>query len=412
MPIWKPWTFLGPLTLAISFAGCERRPSADEQIAFTADTLRTQLETAAPGQTVDIPAGRFAFDRGLLLSQDDVTIRGAGLGKTILEFSGQIAGGEALLVTSNQVVIEGLSLLDSPGDALRVQGANGVVIRGVQASWTRGPHADNGAYGLYPVECTNVLVEDSIASGASDAGIYVGQSRQVILRRNLLFDNVAGIEVENSLHVDVHENTASSNAVGIVVQNLLDLPVAGHSVRVAQNMISDNNRESFAAAGSPVSRVPSGSGIYVGAYDRVEVSDNRIEGHDTGSVLISSYLGYDLLGRQLYQKLSADQSVAGAPDPFSTEVLVMNNTVLDSGARPHRQDFEALRQALFGVAGELPAVVWDGAAPPETTTPISVCNSGKDVLNLALDEPSQDAALMSQVSDCSTLNLPEVTLGQ
>ena len=42
-------------------------------------------------------------------------------------------------------------------------------------------------------------IEHCIAIGASDAGIYVGQSNNIIVRNCEVFQNVAGIEIENSI---------------------------------------------------------------------------------------------------------------------------------------------------------------------------------------------------------------------
>ena len=36
---------------------------------------------------------------------------------------------------------------------------------------------------LYPVESTNVLIDGCVAIGASDAGIYVGQSQNIIVQK-------------------------------------------------------------------------------------------------------------------------------------------------------------------------------------------------------------------------------------
>ncbi|MFU8802888.1 MAG: hypothetical protein ACNA8W_03670 [Bradymonadaceae bacterium] len=47
--------------------------------------------------------------------------------------------------------------------------------------WDRGPHEDNGAYGIYPVQSTDVLVENCVVRGASDAGIHVGHPEESIL---------------------------------------------------------------------------------------------------------------------------------------------------------------------------------------------------------------------------------------
>jgi parallel beta-helix repeat protein len=70
----------------------------------------------------------------------------------------------------------------------------------VRVEWTNGPDENNGAYGLYPVQSSNVLIEESVVIGASDAGIYVGQSNNIIVRNSRVEFNVAGIEIENSTY--------------------------------------------------------------------------------------------------------------------------------------------------------------------------------------------------------------------
>src|SRR3546814_1516361 len=85
-------------------------------------------------------------------------------------------------------------------------------MRRVRAEWTGGPSTDNGAYGLYPVQVDNVLIEDSVVKGASDAGIYVGQSTNIIVRNNRAEGNVAGIEIENSTGADVYGNTTTGRS--------------------------------------------------------------------------------------------------------------------------------------------------------------------------------------------------------
>ena len=49
-----------------------------------------------------------------------------------------------------------------------------IIFRHLKTHWAGGPSPENGAYGLYPVQCKNVLIENCIAIAASDAGIYVG----------------------------------------------------------------------------------------------------------------------------------------------------------------------------------------------------------------------------------------------
>jgi hypothetical protein len=57
--------------------------------------------------------------------------------------------------------------------------------------------------------------------GASDASVYVGQSENISVRRNYVYESVNGIEIENSKFADVHENNTIGNTGGILV---FDLP--------------------------------------------------------------------------------------------------------------------------------------------------------------------------------------------
>jgi len=124
---------------------------------------------------IEVPEGKIHFERTLSLTVDKVTLRGKGMDKTVLSFAGQKEGAQALLVKANDFTIEDIGIEDSAGDALTVQGGTNIIIRRVRAEWTRGANAGNGPYAIYPVECKNLLVEDSVARGAADAGIYVGQ---------------------------------------------------------------------------------------------------------------------------------------------------------------------------------------------------------------------------------------------
>ena len=66
----------------------------------------------------------------------------------------------------------------------------------------------------------NVLIDGCVAIGASDAGIYVGQSQNIIVKNSIAQYNVAGIEIENSFYADVFDNLTSHTG-GILVLTFL-----------------------------------------------------------------------------------------------------------------------------------------------------------------------------------------------
>jgi parallel beta-helix repeat protein len=280
-------------------------------VAIAATETETNISAAfssvQDGDTIALAPGRFRFKNQLALgAAKNVTVIGSGTGQTILDFGGQVAAGDSVFVQNgSNVVFEGFTVQNSPGNGIKTLGVTGVTFRNLAVTWlglnSRDggagndagqplPGSSDGPYGLYPVQCKNVLIEHCSISGAADSGIYVGQSQQVVVRHNDAFANVAGIEIENSFFVDVYENYAHDSAAGILVFDLPKLmQEGGHSIRVFNNNISANNRPNFAAAGDIVGLVPTGTGFFVMANHDVEIFGNSVEGNNTASVGILSY---------------------------------------------------------------------------------------------------------------------------
>lgn len=304
--------------------------------------LQTALIEAQPGDTITLGAGTFAFTDGLSLDVDNVSITGAGEGETILSFAGQEGAGEGLLITSDNVTVANFTMQDTKGDGIKSKGSNGITFRDLTVEWTGGPDPENGAYGVYPVESQNVLVDNVTVRGASDAGIYVGQSNNIIVRNSLAEYNVAGIEIENSSNADVHDNVATNNAGGILVFDLPNLPVmGGHSTRVFNNRIVENNTPNFAPPGNIVANVPSGSGLMMMANQNVHVFDNEFDKNQSAHILIYSY-SYEFDDDRY--------------NPLPRDFVIRDNSYGEGGYDP-KQRLAELSQ-LTG--GTLPDVVWDG----------------------------------------------------
>lgn len=319
-----------PCTLTVS-------PGDDDQTM-----LQGALIDAASGDTICLARGRYRLTGQLSLDVERVSVRGEP--GAILDFSAQETGANGLEVTSDRVLIEGLRIENTKGDGLRANAVEDLIIRGVHVEWTGGPSRDNGGYGIYPVSSTRILIEDCFASGATDTGIYVGQSSQVVVRDNEVTQNVAGIEIENSTDVEVHGNTG-----GILLFNLPGLPVKdGKRAEVHDNVIEDNNHENFAEEGNIVASVPPGTGMFVLASDDNEIHDNTIRGNRSGGLSLISW----------YVTLREDE---GRMDPeydwFPERNHVHGNRFSDNG-----DELEGTARALAALAGEetLPDMVWDG----------------------------------------------------
>jgi len=308
------------------------------------DRLQTALIDAKPGDTVRLGAGRFELTDGLSLDVARVTVRGAGPDATILSLKGQRASGEGLLVTSHDVTLRDFAVEDARGDAIKSKGANRIVYYNLRVEWTGGPKETNGAYGIYPVSSEDVLIDRVTVKGASDAGIYVGQSRRIIVRNSTAAFNVAGIEIENSYEADVYGNTSTHNAGGILVFDLPDLPqLGGHAVRIYDNTIQANDTPNFAPKGNIVASVPMGVGVMVMANRNVHVFGNRLGDNATVNVMVVAY-----------KRPFTDKNY----NPLPRDVVIRDNVHGRAGWAP---GFAGGKELAAALGGSITPIFWDGA---------------------------------------------------
>jgi parallel beta-helix repeat protein len=187
------------------------------------------------------------------------------------------------------------------------------------------------------------LVQGSIVSGASDAGIYVGQSRDITVQGNIVRFNVAGIEIENSRNALVTGNIATRNTGGLLVFDLPGLPVMnGGNVILRGNKVHDNDTPNFAPPGNIVASVRRGTGVLVMANDGVLIEGNVLENNPTAHVMVIAYT-------QPYDDARYN--------PHARNVIVGPNAFGRGGDDPQ---IDGKEQLLAAFGGALPPVMWDG----------------------------------------------------
>ena len=298
----------------------------DTNNANVSSQLSSALNNAKTCDTIVLPEGKHTISSSLSFSgtgslgQSDMvtnlTIKGAGMpkdsseaspadsGLTALDFTG--TSGDGFLIQNTQsITMQDFGVFEAANNAIKLKDTDGIILRKIATVWETDFQDTNGAYGLYPVETSNVLIEDSYVRGSADAGVYVGQSDNVVVRRNEAFRNVAGIEIENTTDADVYDNIARENTGGILV---FDLPIGngkyGSGVRVFNNIIDDNNTTNFAKPSSNpggVHIVPPGTGVIILSTSDVEIYNNEVTDHQTTSIAITSFM-------------MPDASVATPPD--------------------------------------------------------------------------------------------------
>ena len=322
--------------------GCDAyvEPGADDQAA-----LQGALLDAAEGATVCLAEGTFTFNTEVTISQKGLTLRGQGMDKTLLDFSLQDDGANGIKITGDDVTVEAFRLVDASGDGIRADEVSNVTFLDLYVEWTADASTENGAYGLYPVGSDGVTIRGCKVKGASDAGLYVGQSTNILVENSEAWGNVAGIEIENSTGATVRNNHAHDNTGGLLIFNLPGLPVKdGKRTLAYGNIIENNNAPNFAEVGTAVSSVPPGVGVMILAADYNELRDNTIRGNKSVGVAIITYT------EALFPK---HDDVAF--DKHSEGNFIHHNTFGNNGTDP-----DLIVQALTGGLTMIPDIVFDG----------------------------------------------------
>lgn len=360
----------------------------------------TAFVSARPGDVIEFGCGFFDIDSTLLLSHvEDITVKGCGRDKTVLSFKNNNAPEGILIDSANGIRISDLTVADTDGNGFELRTADHVTLTNVRAFWSsnggrtspeaisaadadaegsfasklhvactappiRNPNVPEnailggttspdytpsdraGRYGIYPVKSRNVLVEKSESVGASDAGIYVGQSSNIIIRDSRAVYNVFGFEIEN-VQVGMYENNlAECNTGGFLVYDLDKLTQYGSRTIVRGNVARNNNTYNFTEGGF-VANVPPGSGMITLSYDRIDIYDNVFEDNNTGGILHVSYeLFPEGFGRPGDRKI----------DFYSEGVRIFDNTFINNGNNlpvPTSDDLQSadLARALPAIMG-------------------------------------------------------------
>jgi parallel beta-helix repeat protein len=297
-------------------------------------SIQAAIDRCSAGDRVLLEPG--VYQQTVVIDTDGVTLSGVNRNgqRPVLDGGGTLA--DAIQGSGGNLLIEGLTIRNYVGNGIMTSKASNVTYRNLVIE-------DSGLYGVYPVECTGVLVEGCTVSGIRDAGIYVGSSREIVVRNNEVYNNVAGIEIENSVTALVENNSAHHNTTGILVFALPNNPIKECSdTRVINNRVWANNHENFAKPGTTVANLSPGVGIIVMAADRTEVTQNRITENDSYGIVVVS-----LVAARLPAKRTVDV------EPNSDHTLVVANHYENNG----RHADKVFAQLLSAPGGDL---FWDG----------------------------------------------------
>ena len=278
-------------------------------------TIQDGIDLAGTGDTVMIGPG--TYHEMLAIDKSSITIMGYTKNdKRLTILDGLHVLSDAAIGSGSDIEIRDLIVKNYTSNGLMLNHARNVTYRNLECHNT-------GLYGIYPVECVGVLIENCLVTGSSDAAIYVGQSKDIIVRGNIAHGNVTGIEIENSVNALVENNEVYNNTGGVLVFLLPNNPSkVSINCRVVDNYIHDNNHENFADPTAIVSQVPSGTGILIMAGDEVEVTQNKIINNNS--------FGVGLIGLDLLFGTGNNYDV----DPIPQACWIHNNSYENNGSDP------------------------------------------------------------------------------
>ena len=310
----KQLTFI---SIALLAAACDGKgaPTAVEPstevagratVVHAGESIQAAIDAAAPGGVIRIEPG--TYQEALTIHTPGLRLVGQGGESSpgvVIQNPGGVDDGVTVTAGSNGFVLDNVTIRGFIDNGILITGVDGFRLSRITA-------IGNGEYGLFPVFSSHGLIERCTVTGHTDAGIYVGQSTDIEVRRSTAHGNVLGIEIENSTRVGVLDNESYDNVVGVMVVLLPGLTVkTSDGVVVRRNRVHDNNRVNFGTPGELESFVPTGSGILVVGVDRATIDDNVVTGNQFVGVGLGSSL---ILGALAGLPASAFDDIEPNPD--------------------------------------------------------------------------------------------------
>ncbi|MFP6625802.1 MAG: parallel beta-helix domain-containing protein [Deltaproteobacteria bacterium] len=326
---------------------------SEDAVAYINDQtpggIQGLVDTVTAGNKVLIGSGTYAEE--VVINNDIQVLVGCGAATNdrpliVPPSDGQPHISGILAANSSSFLLfQGLEINNFDENGIFVSGASQVTFRDLVTD-------GDGTYGVFPVQSSNVLIEACKVTNTADAGIYVGQSSDIVVRYNTTEYNVAGIEIENSTYASVHNNYTANNTGGLMIFKLPNLPVQSSGNHdIFANVIVNNNTVNFCAGGL-VCAIPDGTGMLVISNQDSDIHHNLISGNNSFGMALVDQNTLNALAAPdiLFATLSPDSTLQGNSIRYN---VIMGNGAAPDATPPNATPLSAdLLYAHDGVAGD------------------------------------------------------------
>lgn len=241
-------------------------------------TIQGAVDAAVPGDLVLIAPGIYREE--VTVTTPSLVIRGVDRNATIVD--GEFIRPNGFNVLADAVAIENITARHATLNGFFWTGVTGYRGRYLTAY-------NNGDYGIYAFDSRDGLLEDSYASGAPDAGFYIGQCFpcDAIIRRVISEHNAVGYSGTNAGgNLFIEQSVWRYNRGGLVPNTLdTELYPPQRSTVIRGNLIHGNNSRS--APGRGLSPLAWGNGVVLGGGRENVVEDNIIVDHVGHGVMVA-----------------------------------------------------------------------------------------------------------------------------
>lgn len=344
---------------------CEGPNGACIEVAPGSDFQKRAQEALAGtkyGDVVYFPEGTYAVDDTLTVNIHGLTIRGAGMDKTVLHFTGASDTPSLIYAQgADGATIEDLSIEDTAVHGIVLEDIEGATVRRVGVSWAA--PSPNSAVGVIVERGRDALIEDCHIVNASVESVAVRDSDLVVVRGNAIERGSSGINVQNSDDVDVHDNACTNNTVGMAIFNLPDRGRNGRRIRVYDNTLVDNNEENHAPAGNILQQAPVGIGLLILSGHEIEAFDNHIADNQSMNLGIITY-------QLIVNRLGTPFSDVGY-NPYVDTIYAHENRFGSGGDAVGTAKLGILIKTATGALKltKTPSIVFDGHVDPNLADP-------------------------------------------